>query len=91
MHLPIYVQDRFVRTSSNGRYGAAVHCIDWSTEVLLRELESLSLDHNTVVVFTSDNGALRLSSITKSLPRDCILVNIAVAKIPPDWILRAIR
>ena len=58
VHLPIYVQDRFVRTSSNGRYGAAVHCIDWSTEVLLRELESLSLDHNTVVVFTSDNGAL---------------------------------
>ncbi len=35
VHLPIYVRDRFVRDSRNGRYGAAVHCIDWSTEVLL--------------------------------------------------------
>ena len=58
VHLPIYVQDRFVRTSSNGRYGAAVHCIDWSTAVLLSELEDLGLDADTVVVFTSDNGAL---------------------------------
>ncbi len=58
VHLPIYVQDRFVRASSNGRYGAAVHCIDWSTEVLLSELKDLGLDHDTVVVFTSDNGAL---------------------------------
>ncbi len=58
VHLPIYVQDRFVRDSSNGRYGAAVHCIDWSTEVLLAELRTLGLDEDTVVIFTSDNGAL---------------------------------
>jgi len=58
VHLPIYVQTRFVRESRNGRYGAAVRCIDWSTDVLLRELLDLGLDDNTVVVFTSDNGAL---------------------------------
>ncbi len=58
VHLPIYVQDRFIRSSSNGRYGAAVHCIDWSTEVLLNELRTLGLDDDTVVIFTSDNGAL---------------------------------
>jgi arylsulfatase A-like enzyme len=58
VHLPIYVQTRFVRESRNGRYGAAVRCIDWSTDVLLRELTDLGLDDDTVVVFTSDNGAL---------------------------------
>ena len=58
VHLPIYVQTRFVRESRNGRYGAAVRCIDWSTDVLLRELRALGLDDDTVVVFTSDNGAL---------------------------------
>jgi arylsulfatase A-like enzyme len=58
VHLPIYVQTRFVRESRNGRYGAAVRCIDWSTDVLLRELHDLGLDDDTVVVFTSDNGAL---------------------------------
>ena len=58
VHLPIYVRDRFVRDSRNGRYGAAVHCIDWSTDVLLAELLSAGIDEDTVVVFTSDNGAL---------------------------------
>lgn len=58
VHLPIYVQTRFVRESRNGRYGAAVRCIDWSTDVILRELSALGLDEDTVVVFTSDNGAL---------------------------------
>ena len=58
VHLPIYVQDRFVRQSTNGRYGAAVQCIDWSTGALLAEIRALGLDEDTVVVFTSDNGAL---------------------------------
>ena len=58
VHLPIYVRDRFVQDSRNGRYGAAVHCIDWSTDVLLAELRSAGIDEDTVVVFTSDNGAL---------------------------------
>lgn len=58
VHLPIYVQSRFLNDSSNGRYGAAVHCIDWSTDVLLQEVQNLGLDEDTVVIFTSDNGAL---------------------------------
>jgi len=58
VHLPIYVQSHFVNESRNGRYGAAVHCIDWSTNVILRELRDLGLDSDTVIVFTSDNGAL---------------------------------
>jgi len=62
VHLPIYVQERFRQASNNGDYGAAVECIDWVTGVILAELKSLGLDDNTVVIFTSDNGALALDS-----------------------------
>ena len=58
VHLPIYVQQRFEVASRNGVYGAAVACIDWAAAVLLHELRSLGLDDDTVVIFTSDNGAL---------------------------------
>ncbi|MEM7324049.1 MAG: sulfatase [Actinomycetota bacterium] len=58
VHLPIYVQERFRKESDNGDYGAAVACIDWVTGVLLAELAALGIDEDTVVMFTSDNGAL---------------------------------
>ncbi len=58
VHLPIYVQDRFANASHNGTYGAAVECIDWSTAVLVHEIESLGLTEDTIVFFTSDNGSL---------------------------------
>jgi arylsulfatase A len=58
VHLPIYVPERFERASRNGSYGGAVAAIDWSTAVLLHELRQLGLDERTIVVFTSDNGAL---------------------------------
>lgn len=57
VHLPIYVQPRFERESVNGRYGAAVACVDWTAGVLFRELKRLGIDENTLVVFTSDNGS----------------------------------
>jgi len=57
VHLPIYVQDRFMRESENGRYGAAVQTIDWSVDVILHELQRLGLDDNTLVIFTADNGS----------------------------------
>lgn len=58
VHLPIYVQPRFLADSRNGSYGAAVACVDWALAVLLQELEALGLADDTIVVFTSDNGAL---------------------------------
>lgn len=57
VHVPIYVQERFARLSGNGRYGAAVACIDWSVGVLMAELERLGIAENTLVIFTSDNGS----------------------------------
>ncbi len=62
VHLPIYVQERFKQASNNGDYGAAVECIDWVTSVLLAELETLGIDDQTVMIFTSDNGALAIES-----------------------------
>ena len=58
VHLPLYVQERFAKRSTNGSYGAAVETIDWSTDVLMDELRSLGLEQDTIVIFTSDNGSL---------------------------------
>ncbi|HVU31901.1 MAG TPA: sulfatase [Opitutaceae bacterium] len=57
VHLPHYVPERFLRESGNGRYGAAVACIDWATGVLMSELRRMALEENTLVLFTSDNGS----------------------------------
>ena len=58
VHLPIYVQERFAKASTNGAYGAAVESIDWATSVLLAELDAQGIADNTIVIFTSDNGSL---------------------------------
>jgi arylsulfatase A len=58
VHLPIYVQRRFADESRNGVYGGAVAAIDWAAAVVVRELRRLGLDESTLVIFTSDNGAL---------------------------------
>ena len=57
VHVPIYVPDHFLRESKNGRYGAAVECIDWATGVILHELAQLGLEQDTLILFTSDNGS----------------------------------
>ncbi len=58
VHLPIYVEERFHEGSRNGAYGAAVASIDWATEVIIETLDRLGLADDTIVIFTSDNGAL---------------------------------
>lgn len=58
VHLPIYVKQEFLDRASNGPYGAAVESIDWATSVIMKEIELLGLDENTIVIFTSDNGSL---------------------------------
>lgn len=68
VHLPIYVEDRFAAASRNGRYGAAVASIDWATELVLAELDRLGLDERTLVLFTSDNGALDRDDGGSNLP-----------------------
>ena len=48
---------RFRGKSANGPYGDAVEEIDWSTGEILATLNRLGLDRQTLVVWTSDNGA----------------------------------
>ena len=57
VHVPIFVPPRFLKASGNGGYGAAVEHIDWTTGVIMDELERLGLSENTIVIFTSDNGS----------------------------------
>ena len=45
--------------SRNGPYGDAVEELDWSAGEILAALRRLELDRNTLVIWTSDNGAVR--------------------------------
>src|SRR5690606_24044053 len=55
-HLPLAVSDRFKDASAGGRYGDAIEAIDWSTGEILRTVQDLGLDDDTIIVFLSDNG-----------------------------------
>jgi len=55
-HVPLYVSDKFKGKSEQGMYGDVMMEIDWSVGEILKTLEKLGLDKNTLVVFTSDNG-----------------------------------
>jgi arylsulfatase A len=57
VHLPHYVMEPFASKSRNGRYGAAVAAVDWSTGVIMAELKRLGIEDNTIVILTSDNGS----------------------------------
>ena len=43
--------------SKNGPWGDSIEELDWSTGVILDKLEELGIAENTLVVWTSDNGA----------------------------------
>lgn len=45
--------------SRNGPYGDAVEELDWSAGEILAALRRLGLDRRTLVIWTSDNGAVR--------------------------------
>ena len=45
--------------SRNGAYGDAVEELDWSAGEILATLRRLGLDERTLVIWTSDNGAVR--------------------------------
>jgi len=57
VHLPLYVPQHFLDESRNGKYGAAVACIDWAMGVIMHQVRQLGLERNTLVLFTSDNGS----------------------------------
>jgi arylsulfatase A-like enzyme len=54
-----FASPAFRGKSRNGAYGDAVEELDWSTGEILAELDALGLADTTLVVWTSDNGAVR--------------------------------
>jgi len=56
-HNPLHASEDFRGKSANGIYGDAVEEIDWSTGQILNYLKENGLDKNTLVMFSSDNGA----------------------------------
>ncbi len=55
-HEPIHASAGFRGRSQAGLYGDAVEELDWGIGEVLATLKEQSLDQNTLVVFTSDNG-----------------------------------
>ncbi|MCM4170770.1 arylsulfatase [Arenibacter sp. TNZ] len=55
-HIPLYASPDFKGKSARGLYGDVIEEIDWSMGRILETLESLGIDGNTLVIFTSDNG-----------------------------------
>ncbi len=55
-HVPLYVSDKFKGKSERGLYGDVIMELDWSVGEIRRTLDELSLNENTLLVFTSDNG-----------------------------------
>jgi len=56
-HNPVHCSATFRGKSANGPYGDCIEEIDWSTGKILDALKKLGIDENTLVLFTSDNGA----------------------------------
>lgn len=57
VHWPRHASEAFKGKSANGIYGDAVEEIDWSTGEIIKVLKEIGIDSNTLVIFTSDNGA----------------------------------
>lgn len=55
-HIPLFVGNDFHRKSKRGLYGDVLEEIDWSVGQVLQTIKDLSLEDNTIVVFSSDNG-----------------------------------
>jgi len=57
-HTPLFPSHRFMTNTTRGAYVAEIEQLDYETGVILDTLETLGLSTNTLVIFTSDNGAV---------------------------------
>ncbi len=56
-HTPIVPADEFAGKSRAGRYGDYVYQVDWTIGQIMEELFRQSLEDNTLIIVTSDNGS----------------------------------
>jgi arylsulfatase A len=66
VHVPITPNPRFQGTSQCGPYGDFIHELDWSVGEILGTLDRLHLAENTLVLFSSDNGAVLHRGVVKA-------------------------
>jgi arylsulfatase A-like enzyme len=57
VHEPLAASDDFRGKSGGGLLGDAIEELDWSVGQIMLALKDLELDDETLVIFTSDNGA----------------------------------
>ena len=62
VHTPLLPRKEFVGSSEKGKYGDFIKELDHSTGRIIKAIHQAGLDDNTIIVFTSDNGANRLGS-----------------------------
>src|SRR5690625_2978055 len=55
-HVPLFTSEEFEGRSRAGLYGDVIEEIDWSVREILKTLNQMGIDDNTLVIFTSDNG-----------------------------------
>jgi len=55
-HVPLHVSAKFRGKTERGLYGDVIEEIDWSVGQVLDALKRTGVEHNTWVIFTSDNG-----------------------------------
>ena len=57
MHGPLAPGAAFAGKSANGKVGDVIEELDWSTGEILKTIRELGIEKDTLVFFTSDNGA----------------------------------
>lgn len=62
VHAPLAASDQFKGKSQSGLLGDAIEELDWSVGEIMATLKELQIDEQTLVIFTSDNGAAAGSS-----------------------------
>lgn len=58
IHVPRVPHERFVGKSGLGPRGDALLSFDYTVDAVMKTLERLNLDENTIVILSSDNGAV---------------------------------
>ena len=56
-HKPVQPHPRFIGKSKLGLYGDFVIQVDWTVGQVMRAIRSASIEKNTLLIYTSDNGS----------------------------------
>ena len=60
-HTPVLPRKDFLGTSKAGAYGDFTQELDWSVGQIVKALQAKGIEENTIIIFTTDNGASKIS------------------------------